>query len=107
MLSVHNDQLADYLAPRLTTVSMPTKRPGAEAVELALVLTAGGTARRVVVPDTPKLIGRDSTARPARPYPRESPEYYPDPTLDQRHLAGHEVVRTGKRRTVDRGRILC
>ncbi|WP_236792241.1 LacI family DNA-binding transcriptional regulator [Amycolatopsis sp. GM8] len=66
VLSVHNDQLADYLTPRLTTVSMPTKRLGAEAVELALVLTAGGAARRVVVPDPPELIARDSTAGPAR-----------------------------------------
>jgi LacI family transcriptional regulator len=62
VLSLHNDQLAHYLSPGLTTVSMPAKRLGAEAVELALDLFEGGTARRVVVPDPPQLILRKSTA---------------------------------------------
>lgn len=62
VMSLHNDQLADYLSPALTTVSMPAKRLGAEAVELALDLIEGGTARRVVVPDAPRLIVRKSSA---------------------------------------------
>ncbi|GAA3543962.1 LacI family DNA-binding transcriptional regulator [Amycolatopsis ultiminotia] len=66
VLSVHNDQSADYLAPRLTTVSLPAESLGAEAVELAMVLTSGGTARRVVVPDEPQLLVRESTAPPPR-----------------------------------------
>jgi LacI family transcriptional regulator len=62
VLSLHDDQLADYLSPRLTAVSLPAKRMGAEAVELALDLIEGGTPRRVIVPDAPRLVLRDSTA---------------------------------------------
>lgn len=61
VVAVHNDDLADYLVPRLTTVAMPTERLGAEAVELAIALINGGEPRRVVVPDPPRLVRRDST----------------------------------------------
>jgi LacI family transcriptional regulator len=62
VLSLHNDQLADYLWPRLSTVALPATRLGVEAAELALALIEGGTPRRVVVPDAPELVLRDSTA---------------------------------------------
>jgi LacI family transcriptional regulator len=62
VVALHNDELADYLVPRLTAVGMPTERLGAEAVELALALVNGGEPRRVVVPDPPRLVRRESTA---------------------------------------------
>lgn len=62
VLALHTDQLADFLSPRLSTVSLPTWQLGAEAVELATVLAEGGTPRRIVVPDPPRLLLRDSTA---------------------------------------------
>jgi LacI family transcriptional regulator len=62
VLALHNDQLADYLSPRLSTLSLPTRRLGAEAAELALSLIEGGTPRRVVVPDAPELVLRSSTS---------------------------------------------
>lgn len=62
VVALHNDGLADFLVPRLTAVSMPTERLGAEAVELALALINGGEPRRVVVPDPPRLVVRDSTS---------------------------------------------
>lgn len=62
ILALHTDRLADFLSPRLSTVALPTRQLGAEAVELAVVLTEGGTPRRIVVPEPPKLLLRDSTA---------------------------------------------
>ncbi len=62
VVALHNDGLADYLVPRLTAVALPTERLGAEAVELALALVNGGDPRRVVVPDRPHLVLRESTA---------------------------------------------
>ncbi|WP_263855652.1 LacI family DNA-binding transcriptional regulator [Amycolatopsis eburnea] len=63
VVSIHDDGLADYLVPRLTTVMLPAAKLGAEAVDLALSLVDGGAPRRVVVPDAPRLIPRSSTAR--------------------------------------------
>ena len=62
VVALHNDGLADYLVPRLTAVALPTEQLGAEAVELALALVNGGEPRRVVVPDPPHLVLRESTA---------------------------------------------
>ena len=61
VLSLHDDHLAGYLSPRLTAVSLPARRMGAEAVELALHLLDGGTPRRIIVPDMPQLKLRQST----------------------------------------------
>jgi LacI family transcriptional regulator len=62
IVALHNDGLADYLVPPLTTVALAAERLGAEAVELALALVNGGEPRRVVVPDPPRLVRRESTA---------------------------------------------
>ncbi|MEQ3554386.1 LacI family DNA-binding transcriptional regulator [Pseudonocardia nematodicida] len=62
VLSLHNDALADYLLPRLSAVGLPTERLGAEAVDLVLDLIDGGRPRRVVVPEPPRLVVRDSTS---------------------------------------------
>lgn len=62
VLALHDNQLADFLTPRLTTVALPTERLGEEAVELALMLIAGEASRRVVVSGPPELVLRYSTA---------------------------------------------
>ncbi|MBU8831035.1 LacI family DNA-binding transcriptional regulator [Mycolicibacterium goodii] len=64
VLALHDDSLASYLVPPLTTVWLPTERLGAEAVELAIALIGGGQPRRVVVPDEPHVVCRGSTAAP-------------------------------------------
>jgi LacI family transcriptional regulator len=61
VLSLHDDVLAEYLVPRLSAVALPAERLGAEAVDLALALLAGGKPRRVVVPDPPQLVVRGTT----------------------------------------------
>lgn len=66
VITVHNDQLADYSSPPLTTITLPAERLGAEAVELAISMVEGGQPRRVIVPDEPRLIVRGSTG----PWPR-------------------------------------
>ncbi|ABK73684.1 LacI family DNA-binding transcriptional regulator [Mycolicibacterium smegmatis] len=64
VLALHDDNLASYLIPPLTAVSLPTERLGAEAVELAIAMVGGGQPRRVVVPDEPHIVLRGSTAAP-------------------------------------------
>ncbi|MDV3128413.1 LacI family transcriptional regulator [Mycobacterium sp. 21AC1] len=65
VVSLHDDDLANFLVPPLTTVWLPTERLGAEAVDLALALIEGGRPRRVTVPDEPHIVRRHSTAAPA------------------------------------------
>ncbi|MFF4053742.1 LacI family DNA-binding transcriptional regulator [Streptomyces chartreusis] len=62
IVALHDDDLAGFLTPALTTVALPVKELGIEAVELALDMAAGGEPRRVVVPQSPHLIERASTA---------------------------------------------
>jgi LacI family transcriptional regulator len=62
IVALHDDDLAGYLSPALTTVALPVKELGVQAVELALDMAAGGEPRRVVVPQSPRLIERASTA---------------------------------------------
>ncbi|MGV9800949.1 LacI family DNA-binding transcriptional regulator [Mycobacterium sp. NPDC003449] len=62
VVSLHDDDLANYLVPPLTTVWLPAERLGAEAVDLALGLIEGDRPRRVTVPDEPHIVRRDSTA---------------------------------------------
>lgn len=63
VVSLHDDDLANYLVPPLTTVWLPAERLGIEAVDLCLTLIEGGRPRRVVVPDEPHIVHRESTAR--------------------------------------------
>lgn len=64
VVTLHNDQLADFLTPQLTTVSLPTEQMGAEAVDLALAVMAGEEPHRRIVAENPKLLLRGSTAPP-------------------------------------------
>lgn len=62
VIALHDSELADYLAPALTTVSMPTERMGAQAAHLLVELLNGGQPRHIVVNEPPVLCIRDSTA---------------------------------------------
>lgn len=62
VVSLHDDDLANFLVPPMTAVWLPAERLGAEAVDLALTLIRGGRPRRVVVPDEPHVVRRESTA---------------------------------------------
>ncbi|WP_225625838.1 substrate-binding domain-containing protein [Streptomyces werraensis] len=62
VIALHDDDLAGFLTPALTTVALPVKELGIQAVELALDMAAEGEPRRVVVPRSPHLIERASTA---------------------------------------------
>jgi LacI family transcriptional regulator len=64
VITIHNDQLADFLTPPLTTVILPAAELGVQAVGLALEMAQGGRPRRVVVPQEPTLAIRASTDRP-------------------------------------------
>lgn len=66
VVALHDDDLANFLAPPLTTVWLPAERLGAEAVDLALALIGGSRPRRVVVPDEPRIVRRESTAQAVR-----------------------------------------
>lgn len=63
VVSLHDDDLANFLVPPMTAVWLPAERLGAEAVDLALTLIDGGEPRRVVVPDEPHVVRRESTAQ--------------------------------------------
>lgn len=64
IITIHNDQLADFLTPPLTTVALPAVELGTQAVNLAIDMASGGRARRIVVPDEPVLVPRSSTDHP-------------------------------------------
>jgi LacI family transcriptional regulator len=64
IITIHNDQLADFLTPALTAVALPAAELGTQAVRLALDMARGGRPRRVVVPDEPRLVPRSSTGPP-------------------------------------------
>lgn len=56
--------MAGYLAPPLTTVAMPLFGLGAAAVDVLVERIAGADPRDVVIPTTPVLVLRASTAPP-------------------------------------------
>ncbi|WP_033415882.1 LacI family DNA-binding transcriptional regulator [Streptomyces canus] len=62
VIALHDDDLAGFLTPPLTTVALPVKELGVQAVELALDMAAGGEPRRIVVPQSPEVIERASTS---------------------------------------------
>ncbi|ANW63866.1 LacI family transcriptional regulator [Mycobacterium sp. djl-10] len=62
VVSLHDDDLANYLVPPLTAVWLPAEQLGVEAVDLCLTLIEGGQPRRVVLPDEPHIVLRESTA---------------------------------------------
>ena len=63
VVALHDAEIADYLAPPLTTVVMPSEKMGAYAVDLLVSMIGGGAPRQVFIKDTPTLVVRSSTAR--------------------------------------------
>lgn len=58
---MHDSELAEYLNPPITTISMPTYEMGRQAVDLLIELLTNQVPRHVMVSDAPKLIVRSST----------------------------------------------
>lgn len=65
-IALHDSDIADYLAPPLTTVAMPAEDMGRQAAELAVELINGGKPRHILVPGEPTLVVRSTTASPTR-----------------------------------------
>jgi LacI family transcriptional regulator len=66
VVALHDSELADYLAPPLTTVALPADEMGAMAVDQVIGMLDGAPGRNVVVRGAPRLVVRGSSARPAR-----------------------------------------
>jgi LacI family transcriptional regulator len=63
LVALHDSELASYLNPPLTTVSLPVRQMGSEAVDLLASLVDGGSPRSVVVEGEPELIERFSVRK--------------------------------------------
>lgn len=63
LVALHDSDLANYLNPPLTTVSLPVLQMGIEAVDLLASLVDGGSPRSVVVEGEPVLIERRSVGK--------------------------------------------
>lgn len=61
VVAMHDSDIANYLAPRLTTVHMPTTEMGSQAVDLLLRLIGGGSPSHLIVDTSPILVVRDSS----------------------------------------------
>ena len=55
LVALHDSELAGYLNPPLTTVSLPVRQMGSDAVDLLADLIDGGTPRSIVVDGEPML----------------------------------------------------
>ena len=67
LVGLHDSELADYLAPALTTVRLPVEEMAGRAVDLLIDLIDGGGQLSVLVRTPPVLIARESTARAGKP----------------------------------------
>ena len=63
LVALHDSELAGYLNPPLTTVSLPVRQMGSEAVDLLANLIDGGPPRSIVVDGEPVLIERLSVRK--------------------------------------------
>lgn len=63
LVALHDSDLANFLVPPLTTVSLPVREMGGQAVDLLAGLINGEEPRSVVVVGDPVLISRQSVAR--------------------------------------------
>lgn len=63
LVALHDSDLANYLVPPLTTVSLPVLEMGGQAVDLLAGLINGEGPRSIVVAGDPVLISRQSVAR--------------------------------------------
>jgi LacI family transcriptional regulator len=64
LVCLHDSPVAAYFDPPLTTVSLPLEDLGRAAVDLLFERLAGGPPRDVMLPASPTLIRRRSTAHP-------------------------------------------
>ena len=64
VIGLHDIELADYLAPPLTLVKMPTEDMGAKAVRLLVSLISGGSPSNQVVRGPMSIVERASVAAP-------------------------------------------
>ena len=64
--TLHDSDIANYLAPSLTTVHLPTVEMGSQSVDLLLKIINGGKASHLIVDTPPKLIIRESSLRSNR-----------------------------------------
>jgi LacI family transcriptional regulator len=62
VIALHDDELADYLEPPLSTIAMPTEQMARAAVDLLVRRIEGGKGEHLVVPHGPELALRSSTA---------------------------------------------
>ena len=60
LVALHDSDLAEFLNPPLTTVSLPIHEMGSAAVDLLVDLIDGGAPRSIVVDGAPVLIERQS-----------------------------------------------
>lgn len=61
IVSMHDSGIANFLTPTLSTVDMPTKEMGIQAVDLLLRSIAGDRPASVIVNTEPRLIVRESS----------------------------------------------
>lgn len=67
IVAIHDTWIADYLFPKLTTVSMPLYQLGREGLDMITSALGGGTRDdKVITEPAPALRVRDSTAPPPR-----------------------------------------
>ncbi len=64
IVAIHDLELANYLSPSLTTVSLPLRRLGARGVEVLTTMPAGEPVTETVTGDT-RIVVRTSTGPPA------------------------------------------
>ncbi len=64
-IALHDSDIADYLAPPLTTVAMPAEDMGRQAATLAVELINGGKPRHILVDREPTLVVRATTSSPS------------------------------------------
>lgn len=65
VVALHDVDLADYLAPPLTTVKLPFSKMGRIAVESLVALVEGNVVSDVIVEDKPVMVVRESTTNPS------------------------------------------
>jgi len=66
VVAFNDHPFADHTAPALTTVRMPNRRMGEEAVRMLLAAIEGAPVGDLVIGDPPELVVRRSTAAPPR-----------------------------------------
>lgn len=64
VIALHDSELAEYLAPPLTTVAMPVEEMGNRAAQLAVALIEGGRPQHIMLEQSPRVVHRSTTAAP-------------------------------------------